>query len=117
MSIHLLTRYSLVGKSQTMQAQRLLRLLIRLMKKSSGLAGARGRALPWELKKLNKNIMRSKSRNIIRHRAVALTIVMEHMKVIIKIRRTETFLPIIVMKRTIPYLWRKLRLMKNLSPK
>ena len=117
MSIHLLTQYSLGGKSQTMQAQRLLRQLIRLMKISSGLAGARERALHWELKKLNNNIMRLKSRNIIRRRAMALTIVMEHMKVIIKIRQMETFLPIIVMKRTIPYLWRKLRLMKNLSLK
>ena len=42
---------------------------------------------------------------------------MVHMKVMIKVRPTKTPLPMAAMKRTTPCRWKKLRLMKNLSPK
>ena len=122
MSTHRLTWYSPDGKFQMTQAQHPLQPPIRRMTTSQGLAGVNGRALRWDNKKRHNKIIQLKRWNIIRHQVkielvMAQSRVTVHMKVIIKVRPTKTHLPTAAMKRTIPCLWKKLRLMKNLSLK
>ena len=122
MNTHLLTWYNLDGKSQTTWAQPPQQQPIKRMTTSQGLAGVRERALHWDNKKRHNQIMQSKRWSIIRRRTrtvwvMALSKVTVHMKVIIKLRPTMTQQQTAAMKRTTHCLWKKLRLMKNLSLK